>query len=149
MTRARQVLVAAILLGLACGDDLPSAAQDGTGTGNDETGDGDVTVPAMICVPGERVCGSGEVRLCADDGARWVLEPCDEDEICLDGACQADALVVATDFLQPATIGFMYSAGLNAAGGEPPYGWAVGSSRPMAGSSPTPGPRSLFPPGSA
>ncbi len=43
-----------------------------------------------VCTPGESMCaGAGAVVACAPDGTRWTLvEPCDDAEVCVDGACQ-------------------------------------------------------------
>ncbi len=136
LARTRGFFFAMSVLSLGCGgsDALVTADSDteGTGTtgdaGADETSSGgDESGAVPICDPGLRLCGEGEVLVCSIDGTQWEAEPCAGEQVCLDGACQAEALTVTTEVLTPATLGFDYAQSLNAEGGVPPYGWSVGS----------------------
>ncbi|MEM7152810.1 MAG: Ig domain-containing protein [Myxococcota bacterium] len=123
LERTRDLLVAAALASVACtANDAPATAGGGTSSsGGDETG------LAPICVAGERLCGEAEVLVCADDGTEWLTEPCADGQLCLDGMCQAEALMVTTEVLEPGALSFDYDQTLAATGGAPPYAWSVGS----------------------
>jgi hypothetical protein len=136
MSTRSTVVFAVALAVTACAD--PTAATSGTeaSTGDSTTGGGgsDVAdsadesgVAPMVCGAGTRVCGSGEVLVCADDGTRWDATPCAAGEICLDGMCAADGLTIITDVVPPGTLGFEYVAQLQAEGGVTPYAWQVGA----------------------
>ena len=123
LARTRELLFAAVFMGLGCnGGDAPATSGGGTADSG-----GDETLAVMVCAAGQRVCGEGEVLVCSDDGTEWIAEACGEQELCLDGECQAEALMVTTEVLEPGTLSFDYDQTLSASGGVPPYVWSVGS----------------------
>jgi hypothetical protein len=97
----------------------------------------------QICEPGDVLCATASVLTCAEDGASWESEACDEGSTCylgrcitcfddgdcdgglacVDGACAEAPLHVATERLTDAASGSPYAFTLEAGGGEPPYTW--------------------------
>jgi len=126
-----------LLVAASCGSDAAVAVDGGTGSGDGASEDGadgadgasgavDGTgSTAMACTPGQRVCGDAEVLECPADGSMWMSEPCAAGEVCLDGACQSTPLMIDTEVLPAAILGFDYATTLDAAGGVPPYVWGV------------------------
>ncbi len=133
MRAPARALWIAVALGGGCGDDLATAVgqEDSTSTGDataTTTGGpdvGDDSGAPVVCTPGHVVCGSGEVLTCRADGSAWDSAVCPAEQVCLDGACVATGLMVTTEVLPAATLGFDYAAPLQAAGGTPPYAWSV------------------------
>lgn len=129
------LMFAAVLAG-ACADDV-SLADTGDETSGSSgttsttsvnpTSDADSSGFPIVCTPGERVCGSAEVLTCSADGTNWESELCPEQQVCLDGACEATSVEITTEVVPPATLGFEYAAQLEAAGGTLPYAWSVAS----------------------
>ena len=97
-TVVRLSLVAAALCG--CWEDTTEAQR--VGADPDPGGDADGMVggdldPGGACEAGETRCGEdGERDSCGADG-RWVDDPCDETQACVDGTCQAPVVCTPND----------------------------------------------------
>lgn len=81
--------------------------------------------PPVVCAPADRVCRPDAALVCSDDGTGWIVEACEEDEVCRDGGCRPPDLAIATEVLPPAQVAHPYELQLEAVGGAPPWTWST------------------------
>lgn len=121
-----------------------SAVDDGGALADGVSGV-DVTSGVAACPAGLAGCIEDDRVVCKADGSGFALEPCadglrcndgvcvacvvDSDcaagSVCSDGACAVAPLTLVTQSLPPALLGTAYALQLEAAGGVPPYAFAL------------------------
>ncbi len=100
---------------------------------------------SAACIPGDAVCADNKVLFCDEATGDWAAKPCEEGEVCFDGQCiecikESDCepplacvdgvclpapLEIVTSSLPDGKVTEPYEVQLEAAGGVPPYTWAL------------------------
>lgn len=97
------------------------------------------------CSPGKATCNGEDAFICSMDGNEWVKLPCAPDgvcykgscvecalnqdcqanQVCVQGECVLSPLRIATPSMPDGTRNQFYEVQFEAAGGVPPYIWAI------------------------